>query len=113
MTVENKIPSITNLIKKTDCDTKITEIEIKLVDDYITTPDFNKLATNVFNAKLAQANIVTKTDFDAKLSSLNRKIIKNKLDHLLVQNELNKQKPLILAILWERVTLKKMVYKLT
>ena len=92
MTVENKIPSITNLIKKTDYDTKITEIEIKLVDDYITTPDFNKLATNVFNARLAQANIVTKTDFDAKLSSLNRKIIKNKLDHLLVQNELNKRK---------------------
>ena len=33
--------------------------------------------------------MVTKTDFDAKLSGLNRKIAKNKTDHLLVQNELN------------------------
>ena len=37
-----------------------------------------------------KVNLVTKTDFDAKLSSLNRKITKNKIDHLLVQNELNK-----------------------
>ena len=33
-----------------------------------------------------------KTDFDAKLSSLNRKITKNKTDHLIVKNELNKLK---------------------
>ena len=36
--------------------------------------------------------MITKTDFDAKLSSLNRKITKDKTDHLLVQNELNKLK---------------------
>ena len=41
----------------------------------ITTPGFNTLAADVFNARLAQANLVTKTDFDAKLSNLNRKII--------------------------------------
>ena len=35
---------------------------------------------------------MAKTDFDAKLSGLNRKITKNKTDHLLVQNELNKLK---------------------
>ena len=35
---------------------------------------------------------MTKTDFNAKLSGLNRKITKNKIDHLLVQNELNKLK---------------------
>ena len=34
--------------------------------------------------------MIIKTDFDAKLSSLNRKITKNKTDHLLVENELNK-----------------------
>ena len=37
---------------------------------------------------------MTKTDFDAKLSRLNRKITKNKTDHLIVQNELNKLKSL-------------------
>ena len=90
--VENKIPSITNLIKKTDYNTKVTEIEKKLADDYIKTSKFNKLASDIFNARLAQANIITKTDFNAKLSSLNRKITKTKSDHLLVKNELNKLK---------------------
>ena len=51
--------------------------------------EFNKLAADVFNARLAQANLITKTEFDSKLSSLNRKITKNKTDHLLVQNKLN------------------------
>ena len=95
-TVENKIPDISSLVKKTDCNNKVTEIENKLNDHnhdkYITTPEFNKLAAAVFNARLAQANLITKTDFDAKLSSLNRKIANNKSKHLLVQNELNKLK---------------------
>ena len=52
----------------------------------------NTLATNVFNARLAQANLVTKTDFDAKRSSLKRKITANKSKHLLVENELKKLK---------------------
>ena len=42
--------------------------------------------------RIAQANVITKTDLDSKLSNLNRKITKNKTDHLLVQNELNKLK---------------------
>ena len=52
-------------------------------------PEFNSLAKDVFNATLAQANLITKTDFDANLLSLNRKIIENKAKHLLVENELN------------------------
>ena len=59
---------------------------------YITTLEINTLAADVFNARLAQANLITKTDFDAKLSSLNRKITQNKTKHLLVENELNKLK---------------------
>ena len=52
-------------------------------DKYITTLEFNTLAADVFNARLAQVNLITKTDFDAKLSSLNRKITANKTRHLL------------------------------
>ena len=97
---ENKIPSVSSLVKKnkkkTDYDTKITDIEKKLTDHnhdkHITTPEFNNLSASVFNARLAQANLITKTDFDAKLSSLNRKITQNKSKHLLVENELNKLK---------------------
>ena len=66
-TVENKIPSVSNLVKKTDYNTKITEIEKKLTDHnhdkYITTPEFNTLAASVFNARLAQANLITKSRF--------------------------------------------------
>ena len=76
-------------MKKTNYDTKITEIEKKLTDHnhdkYITTPEFNTLAALVFNTRLAQANLVTKTDFDAKLLSLNKKITSS-------ENELKKLK---------------------
>ena len=95
-TVENKIPNISSLVKKTHYDTKITEIENKFTDHnhgkYITTPEFNALAPDVFNARLAQANLIRKTDFDAKLSSLNIKITANKTKHLLVKNELKRLK---------------------
>ena len=64
------------LLKKTDYNTKINNIENKLNnhnhDKYIDTSEFNKLAADVFNARLAQANLITKADFDAKLLSLNR-----------------------------------------
>ena len=80
-TVENKTPSISGLVKKTDYNTKITDIENKLNnhnhDQYVATSEFNTLAA-VFNTRLAQANLITKTDFDTKLSSLNRKITANK-----------------------------------
>ena len=76
--IENKIPSVINLVKKIDYNTKVTETENKLNhhnhDKYIDTSEFNKSAADVFNARLAQANLITKTDFDAKLSNLNRKI---------------------------------------
>ena len=84
------------LLKKADYDTKVTEIENKLNnhyhDNYITTPEFNTLAVDVFNARLAQAKLVTKTVFNAKLSSLNKRIPTNKTKHLLVENELKKLK---------------------
>ena len=57
-TVENKILSVSVLAKKTDYDTKITKIENKLHnhnhDKYITTSEFNTLAADVFNARLAR-----------------------------------------------------------
>ena len=85
--IENKIPNVSNLVKK-----KQTKNKLNNHDKYIDTSEFNKLASDVFNARIAQANLVTKTDFDAKLSNLNRKITQNKSKHLLVENELNKLK---------------------
>ena len=92
-TVENKIPSITGLVKKTDYNTKITDVENILNnhnhDKYVATSKFNTLAANVFNARLAQANLITKTDFDAMFSILNRKITPNKTKHFLNDNDLS------------------------
>ena len=77
-------------LRKTDYNTKIAEIEKKLTvhnyDKYITTPEFNTLVADVFNARLAQGNLITKTDFDDKLSSRNKKITSNETKHLLVEN---------------------------
>ena len=90
---ENKIPDVSNLVRKTDYDTKISETEKKLTDHnhhkYITTPEFSKFTAEIFAGRLlAQANLVTKTDFDTKLKSLDQKIKSNKTKYLFVENEL-------------------------
>ena len=65
---------VRSLVKKTDCDTKISEIENEVIDHnhgkYNTTREFNILAARVFNTRLTQANLVTKTAFDVKLQIL-------------------------------------------
>ena len=78
----------------------------------MTTSEFNKLTTNVFNTRIAQANSIAKTDFDAKLSSLNRKITKNKTDHLRVQNELKKLKTFDSSYFLGKIILMKLVIKI-
>ena len=68
-TAENKIPNISSIIEK-----KLTDHNH---DKYIISPEFNTLAADICNARLAQENLITKTDFDAKLSSFNRIITAN------------------------------------
>ena len=76
-------------IKKTDYNTKISEIENEVNDNdhdkYITTPEFNNLAAKVFHARLVQANLVTNTDFDVKLKKRSDRITSNKSKQLLVE----------------------------
>ena len=84
--VENKIPNTNGLVTTTALNTKISNIEIKIPNDdkYVTTPEFNKLTTANFTARLKQANLVTKTD-----NSFMRKITSNKTKCLEVQKKLN------------------------
>ena len=49
------MPDISILIKQSDYDTKIVEIESKYVSN------------TGFDSKLAQANVITKRNFDAKI----------------------------------------------
>ena len=71
--VENIIPSVSNLVKKIDYNAKVNEIE-KKITDHITTA----------------ANLLKKTNFDNKLSSLNRKIVSNKANDIVIENKLKK-----------------------
>ena len=92
--LEEKIPYTSSLVKKTDYNAKITEIEGKILNisdlatntaltavenkiPDVTNPKFNTMLASVVNVRLALANLVTKTDFDDKLSSLNKKSISN------------------------------------
>ena len=90
--VENKIPDVSSLVKKSDYNAKILEIESEVTnhdhDNYINISEFNKLTAENFKARLVQANLVRKTGFCAKLKSLNKKVNSNKTKRLLVENEL-------------------------
>ena len=98
-TVKNKIPDVSILVTKTGYNTKISGIEKKITDHdhngYITGSKFNKLTTESFKPRLAQADLVTKTDFDDKRQDLNKKITSNKTMHILVENELKNYKNLM------------------
>ena len=81
--VENNIPDVSSLVKKTDCNTKISEIENKVNDHnhdkYINTPEFNTMAADVFKASLAsQTDLIRKPDFDCKLKGISDRVTKNK-----------------------------------
>ena len=93
-TVENKIPNVSNLVKKTDYNTKINEIEKKIIDHnhdkYITTSEYNQLTTENLKARFKQSDLVSKTEFDTKLQDISKRITSNKSKHLLVENELKK-----------------------
>ena len=62
--LSNTVPDISTLIKKSDYDTKIAEIENKYVSD------------SGFTAKLEEANVITKRNFDAKIIELENNIKK-------------------------------------
>ena len=87
--VENKIPDVSSLVKKTDYDGKISDIEKKMTDHnhdkYITTPE------DVFNARLAaQTDLMKNPDFGAKLKAISHRVTKNKSKNLLVESEFKK-----------------------
>ena len=80
------MPYVGNLVKKTNYNAKITEIENKC----ITTADYNKFTKEFVDNSIKSKNLVIKTDFDAKLQDVSKRITSNKSKHLLVENELKK-----------------------
>ena len=78
--VENNIPSVSSLVKKKQTITqKLLKLKRNLLIIIMTSILLHQsLAADIFNARLAQGNLITKTNFDDKLSNLNRKITANK-----------------------------------
>ena len=72
---DKKITFVSSLVKKTDYDAKILEIEVK----YFTTSDYNKFTSDILDAKVKQKELVNKSnisnlvknpDLNAKLATL-------------------------------------------
>ena len=87
--VENEIPNASNLVKKTDYNTKISKTERKITadhdhDKFFTNQGFNKLTSENFTATLKQGNLASKSDI---ANFVKKKIDLNKIE----LNELSKK----------------------
>ena len=69
-TVENKIPGDSDLIKKSDYDKKISEIENK----YFAISDCNKLTSNTLDAKVTQKIYLMNLNEKIKISATKEEI---------------------------------------
>ena len=78
----------------------------------ITTPEFNNLAADVFNVRLAQANPEKKADFDNTVPNLDSKITTNKTISVSIENLLKKLQKLDLSYFHGKAILKKMAHKI-
>ena len=86
--MDKKIPDVSALVKKTDFNSKITEIENKI-------PSISNLATDTAltaaeNKIPDVSSLVKKTDFDAKLKKISDRVTSNNTTYFLVENELKK-----------------------
>ena len=57
--VDSKIPGVSNLVRKTDYNTKTSDIKAK----YFTTSDYKKFTKEILDAKMKERELVDKFDF--------------------------------------------------
>ena len=89
--VENKIPNVSNSVKKTDFKTNVSEIE-------------NKITTDHDDGKYITTQKVNKADFDNKLKTVNENVTSNKTIYLLAGNKLNELSKKVKAISTTKLT---------
>ena len=68
-TIENKMPVVSGLVKKTNYDSKIWDIDKK----YLTTSDYNKFTKEILDGQCDISSLVKNSDFNTKLSTLANK----------------------------------------
>ena len=73
--VKNKIPHVSNLVKNTDYEAKISDIETK----YITTADYNKFTKDIVVNQMKSKNLVNGSDRSDFISGpeLNEEVVKS------------------------------------
>ena len=86
--VENRIPNVSNLVKKQIMAQKLLMLKRKLLIMIIINILLllSLLAVGIFNARLKQTDLVIKTDFDDKLRNFNQNINSNKTKLFIVEN---------------------------
>ena len=86
----NKIPDVTSLIKKTDFNTKVTEIEGKI-------PSVSGLATisalTAVENKIPDVSSLVKTDFNTKISEIENKVNDHNHDKYITTPQFNTMTP--------------------
>ena len=71
--LENKISNVTDLVKQTNYEAKISNFEEK----YFTASDYNKFTRDIIDAKIKQTELVNKFDMSSLLKyyELNTKLV--------------------------------------
>ena len=85
--VKNKISDVSGLVKKTDCNSKITEIEskISIISRLVT----NSGLTAVENAIHNVSGLLKKTDYNTKISEIETKITDHNHEKYITTSEFN------------------------
>ena len=114
-----------NLVKKLTIAQRLMKLkntDLDYSNKYITTQEFNKLTSEIFTSRLAQAslanknylcNFVKKTDFDDKLKRLSKKILQRKQNIYLLKMNLKHYRHLTQVFLSVNVTLIMMEHNFT
>ena len=90
--VDNKIPNVSDLVKKADYDAGISEMENK----YFTTSDYTKFTSNTLDVKITQKNLVYECDLNEKIKSL---ATKEEIKTLATKGELKAEQGKIVKLL--------------
>ena len=70
--VENKIPNVSDLVKKADYDAEIRDIK----DKYFTTSDYSKFANNILDAKISAKKLVNESGSNEKIKTATKEEMK-------------------------------------
>ena len=90
-TVENKIPNVSDLVKKAGYDAEIKDIK----DKYFSPPDYNKFTNNILVAKITVKKLVNESGLNEKIKTL---ATKEEIKKLVTKAELKAQQDIIVKV---------------